>query len=44
MWRWEFNPWFGPLFLKKNDEPKKKQPIGKKHPAWEPFEKWLKIP
>lgn len=42
VWRWEFNKWFGPTFLKKNGEPLKNQPIAENHPAWKPFYKWLK--
>jgi len=42
LWRWDFNPYFGPLFLRKDDKPLKYQPEGSKHPAWKPFETWLK--
>ena len=41
-WRWEFNPYFGPLFVRKNGEPLSNQPIAPWHRAWKPFEKWLK--
>jgi hypothetical protein len=39
-WRWEFSKYFGPLFLKKDGEPLKKQPISENHPAWIVFNKW----
>jgi len=39
VWRWEFNPHFGPLFLRKDDEPLKHQP-GEKSMAWDVFEGW----
>ncbi len=42
LWKWEFSPYYGPTFLKKDGEPRKCQPSYEKHPAWEPFEKWLK--
>ena len=38
-WRWEFNPMFGPLFLRKNDVPLKNQPL-KNHPVWKVFDEW----
>ena len=40
-WRWEFSPQFGPLFLRKDKEPLKNQPIKENHPSWKPFYKWL---
>ena len=40
MWKWEFAPYFGPLFLRKNGVPLKNQPGHEDHPAWEPFERW----
>jgi len=40
LWRWEFNPMFGPMFLRKDGEFLKQQPVYENHPAWEPFEKW----
>ncbi|HDZ14874.1 hypothetical protein LCGC14_1109620 [marine sediment metagenome] len=40
LWRWEFNPMFGPEFLRKDGEFLAKQPVYENHPAWEPFEKW----
>jgi len=38
-WNFEFNPWFGPLFLNSSGEPKKVQPA-EKHPVWDEFQKW----
>ena len=40
MWKWEFNPHFGPLFLGKKDEPLKRQPTSPNHSAWLPFTLW----
>ena len=40
VWRWEFNPMFGPTFLNIKKKPLKRQPISENHPAWKPFEKW----
>ena len=40
VWTWEFNPMFGPMFVKKDGEPMARQPM-EKHPAWGPFEAWL---
>jgi len=37
----EFNQRFGPVFLRKDGEPKVNQP-SEKHPVWAEFEKWLK--
>jgi hypothetical protein len=37
-YRWEFSPMFGPLFLKKNGEPLKRQPLTGK--AWDAFGEW----
>ena len=42
LWRWSFNPMFGPLFLRKDGEPVERQPMRENHPAWGPFEKWAK--
>ena len=42
MWRWEFNKRFGPLFLRVDGEPLKRQPVKGDHPAWEPFTAWWK--
>ena len=42
LWRWEFQAYYGPMFLKKDGEPLKNQPERENHPAWEPFEVWLK--
>jgi hypothetical protein len=42
LWRWDFNKYFGPLFVKSNREALKKQPISETHPAWTPFERWYK--
>lgn len=40
LWRWEFSPYFGPLFLRADGEPLARQPIAETHPAWEPFMRW----
>ena len=37
LWRWSFNPRFGPLFLRKDGEPLKNQPMTENHPAWDAF-------
>ncbi len=37
-YRWEFSPMFGPLFLKKDGEPLKRQPLTGK--AWDAFMEW----
>jgi hypothetical protein len=42
IWRWQFNSYFGPLFVKANGEALKTQPILETHPAWAPFGKWHK--
>jgi len=39
-YRWSFNEWLGPLFLRKDGAVMKRQP-GEKHPIWPHFEKWL---
>ena len=40
VYRWSFNPRFGPLFLKAdNSTPLKNQP-SEKHPVWDYFTKW----
>ena len=39
-WQWEFSPYFGPTFLKKDGEPRKIQP-GEGHPVWTVFNEWL---
>jgi len=39
-WRWEFLPRFGPLYLRADGEPMKRQP-GEKHPVWDSFQKWF---
>ena len=39
-WRWEFNPWFGPLFLRKDGEPFVNQP-GEDSKAWDVVDKWM---
>ena len=41
VWRWSFNPMFGPLFLRKDSMPLKNQPDTENHRAWEPFDRWL---
>ena len=40
LWKWEFNPYFGPLFLRKDGEPLISQPVGEDHIVWPVFEKW----
>jgi len=42
IWRWEFTPRFGPMFVGKRGEPLGRQPVQENHRAWEPFEKWHK--
>lgn len=42
LWRWDFHEYCGPLFLKKNGDPLKNQPMTENHPAWAPFEAWLR--
>lgn len=42
LWRWEFNSRFGPLFIDLEGEPLEDQPTDENHPAWKPFERWLK--
>lgn len=42
LWRWEFSPQFGPLFVGVRGEALERQPIRPNHRAWEPFEKWQK--
>lgn len=39
-YRWDFHSYLGPLFLKKDGDPLKRQP-GEHHPVWPHFEKWL---
>ena len=41
LWKWEFNSKFGPLYLRADDEPMKRQPSGR-HPVWSKFNIWLK--
>jgi len=38
LWRWEFNPITGPLFLRKDGEPLARQPID--GPAYQAFAAW----
>ena len=40
-WMWEFNPMFGPLFIKKDGTPLKKQP-DEQSSAWLAFGEWIK--
>ena len=42
LWRWTFSELFGPWFLRKDGEYLINQPVGEKHPCWEPFEDWQK--
>ncbi|MHA1828925.1 MAG: hypothetical protein ACTSX6_09805 [Candidatus Heimdallarchaeaceae archaeon] len=42
LWRWEFNPRFGPLFLRKDKKPLARQLVDENHSCWKPFESWLK--
>ena len=39
VWRWTFNPRFGPLFLRKDGTDMTRQPV-EKSPAWDVFEGW----
>jgi len=41
LWRWDFGEYVGPIFLGKRGDPLKVQPRSERHPAWEPFNKWL---
>ena len=38
-WKWTFNPRFGPVFLKKDGEPRKRQPE-MRNPVWGVFKRW----
>lgn len=38
-YRWDFSAMFGPLFVRKNGEPLKKQPLPGS-PAWSAFQTW----
>ena len=38
-YRWDFHEYCGPLFLRKDGEPLKRQP-GEHHPVWDVFNKW----
>lgn len=40
-WRWRFNTWFGPTFLKRDGVPLIKQPTADRHPALITFKAWL---
>jgi len=40
-WRWEFHPWMGPTFTRKDGKFLRNQP-GESSPAWAVFEAWLK--
>lgn len=42
LWKWEFNLFYGPVFLRKDGEPLKRQPCDENHPAWAPFKRWFK--
>jgi len=39
-WKWDFQPYSGPLFVRWDGIPLKRQPSREDHPAWEPFERW----
>ncbi len=39
-WRWSFNSRFGPLFLRKDGEPLKRQPWREDAPVWDAFDAW----
>ncbi len=39
-WWWEFNPYFGPTFLRKDGEPMRCEP-SMKSPAWDVFHQWM---
>lgn len=38
-WTFEFSHRFGPVFTKKDGDPKKVQP-SEKHPVWDEWQKW----
>ncbi|MDO9463725.1 MAG: hypothetical protein Q7J67_00245 [bacterium] len=40
LWRWRFQAYYGPMFLKTDGDPLKNQPERENHPAWGPFEAW----
>ena len=40
VWKWEFNRYYGPTFLRRDGEPLARQPVSETHPAWEAFETW----
>lgn len=42
LWRWHFNPRFGPKFLRKDRKPLKRPPTEEGHMVWEPFNRWVK--
>jgi len=37
--KFEFNPQYGVMFLKKDGEPRKRQPL-EKNPVWDEFSRW----
>jgi hypothetical protein len=39
-WRWQYNPWEGPTFLRKDGNAMLRQP-SIKSPAWDVFQKWF---
>jgi hypothetical protein len=40
VWQWEYQPFYGPLFVGKRGEPLSRQP-GSRNPVWPEFYKWL---
>ena len=41
VWMWEFSPYFGPRFMRKDGNELKRQPPGRNKIAWKLFEDWL---
>jgi hypothetical protein len=41
LWRWEFSPQFGPLFVNQQGDPLLVQPMSERHPVWPVFNEWL---
>jgi len=41
LYRWEFGEYIGPVFVGKNGDPLKNQPVRENYPCWKPFEEWF---